>query len=64
MHAIGLYEGHHCDKTPIEMVWAHKKIKRICKDDPTRHGTRREKERETEKGIGRQHTRMDRFRVG
>ena len=49
MHAIGLYEGRHCEKMHIEMVWAHKKIKRICKDDPTGHGTRREKERETEK---------------
>ena len=30
------------------MVWAHNKINRICKDDPKRHGTRIEKERQTE----------------
>ena len=31
------------------MVWAHIKINRTCKDDPTGHGTRKEKERQTEK---------------
>ena len=36
---------HHCEKTQIEMVWAHNKISRTCKDDPTGHGIRREKER-------------------
>ena len=30
----------------IEMVWAHNKINRTCTDDPTGHGTRREKERQ------------------
>ena len=37
----------------IEMVWAHNKINRTCKDDSTGHGTRREKERQTEKEMGR-----------
>ena len=37
----------------IEMVWAHNKINRTCKDNPTGHGTRREKERQTEKEVGR-----------
>ena len=31
------------------MVWAHSEINRTCKDDPTGYGTRREKERQTEK---------------
>ena len=31
------------------MVWAHNKINTIFKDDLTEHGTRREKERQTEK---------------
>ena len=26
------------------MVWAHNKINRTCKDDPTGHGTRRRRE--------------------
>ena len=29
------------------------KINRTCKDDPTGHGTRREKERQTKKHNGR-----------
>ena len=33
---------HHCEKTQIEMVWAHDKINKTCKDDPTGHGTRRD----------------------
>ena len=40
---------HHSEKTQIEMIWAHNKINRTCKGDPTGHGTRREKERETGK---------------
>ena len=40
------------------------KIDRTCKDDPTGHCTRREKERQTEKEMGRQHNRMDRIKVG
>ena len=36
-------------KMQTEMVWAHSKINRTCKDDPTGHCTRREKERQTEK---------------
>ena len=36
------------------MVWARNKINRTCKDDPTGHCTRREKERQTEKEMGRQ----------
>ena len=34
------------------MVWTHKKIKRTYKDDPTGHGTRRKKRRQTEKKWG------------
>ena len=41
--------SHHCEKTQIEMVWAHNKINRTCKDDSTGQGARREKERQTEK---------------
>ena len=47
-----------------EMVWAQNKINRTCKDDPTGHCTRREKERQTEKEMGRQRNGMDRFKVG
>ena len=47
---------HHYEKTQIEMVWAHDKVNRTCKDDPTGHDTRRERERQTEKEMGRQHT--------
>ena len=38
------------------MAWAYDKINGTCKDDPTGstgHGTRREKERKTEKELGR-----------
>ena len=35
------------------MVWAYNKIHTACKDDPTGHGTRRDKERQTEKEMGR-----------
>ena len=35
------------------MVWAHNKINRTCNDGPTGHGTRREKERQTEKEMRR-----------
>ena len=31
------------EETQIEMARAHSKINRTCKDDPTGHGTRREK---------------------
>ena len=51
-------------KTQTEMVWAHNKINRTCKDDPTGPCTRRQKERQTEKEMGRQHNGMDRFKVG
>ena len=34
------------------------------KDDPTGHCTRREKERQTEKEMGRQRNGMDRIKVG
>ena len=44
---------HHCEKTQIEMVWAHSKINRTCKDDPTQHCTWREKESQTQKEIRR-----------
>ena len=38
------------EETQIEMARAHNKINRTRKDDPTGHGTRREKnERQTEK---------------
>ena len=33
--------SHHCEETQTEMVWAHNKINRTCKDDPTGHCTRR-----------------------
>ena len=46
------------------MVWAQNKINRTCKDDPTGHCTRREKERQTEKEMGRQHNEVDRIKVG
>ena len=46
------------------MVWGHNKINTTCKDDPTGHGSRREKERQTEKEMGRQYIRMYRIRVG
>ena len=54
--------SHHCEET--EMVWAQNKINRTCKDDPTGHCTRREKERQTEKEMGRQHNGVDRIKVG
>ena len=47
-----------------EMVWAQNKINRTCKDDPTGRCTRREKERQTEKEMGRQRNGMDRIKVG
>ena len=47
-----------------EMVWAQNKINKTCKDDPTGHCTRREKERQTEKEMGRQHNGVDRIKVG
>ena len=46
------------------VVWAHNKINKTCKDDPTRHGTRREKQRQTEEEIRRQHSGMDTFKLG
>ena len=51
-------------KTQTEMVWAHNKINRTCKDDPAGHCTKREKERQTEKEMGRQRNGMDRFKAG
>ena len=47
-----------------EFTWAQNKINRTCKDDPTGHCTRREKERQTEKEMGRQHNGVDRIKVG
>ena len=44
--------------------WAQNKINRTCKDDPTGHCTRREKERQTEKEMGRQRNGVDRIKVG
>ena len=52
-HWAVLRPYYHCEKTQIEMVWAYNKINRTCKDDPSGHGTRREKERQTEKEMGR-----------
>ena len=45
---------------------AHNKINRtyIDLDDPPGHCTWREKERQTEKEMGRQRNGMDRFKVG
>ena len=63
--AIGPYEDLLTTvKTQTEMVWAHNKINRTSKDGPTGHCTRREKERQTEKEMGRQRNGMDRFKVG
>ena len=56
--------SHHCEETQTEMVWAQNKINRTGKDDPTGHYTRREKERQTEKEVGRQRNGMDRIKVG
>ena len=55
--AIGPYE-----KTQ-EIVWTHNKINRNCKDDSIGHCTRREKERQTEKEMGRQHNGTNGFKV-
>ena len=30
-----------CTSNKIEMLWAHNKINRTCKNDPTGHGTRK-----------------------
>ena len=38
-----------CEEMQVEMVWVHNKINRTCKDDPTRHGTGRENERQIKK---------------
>ena len=54
----------HCEKIQIEMVWAHNKINRTCKDNLTGRGPRRENKRQTEKEMGRQYIRMDRITVG
>ena len=64
--AIGPYEDllTTFEETKTEMVWAQNKINRTCKDDPTGHCTRREKERQTEKEMGRQHNGVDRIKVG
>ena len=43
------------------MVWAHNKINKTCKDDPTGHRTKREKERQTEKDTGRKLTGIGRL---
>ena len=59
-----LWRSHHCEETQTEMIWAQNKINRTCKDDPTGHCTRREKERQTEKEMGRQRNGMDRIKVG
>ena len=42
------------------MVWVRNNVNRTCKDDPTGHCTRREKERQTEKEMGRQSNGIDR----
>ena len=46
-HAIGLYEDliTTVRRQKIEMVWAHNKINRTCKEDPTRPCARREREK-------------------
>ena len=47
------------------MVWVHNKIKTTSKDDRTRYGSRKEKERQAEGEMKRlrQHDGMDRFKV-
>ena len=42
--------------------WTGLKINRTCKDDPTGYCTRREKERQTDKEMGRQCNGMDRIK--
>ena len=37
----------------IEMVWAHNKVNRTCKDDPTGHCTRREEVKTDRKRHGK-----------
>ena len=51
-------------RSKTEMVWAQNKINRTCEDDPTGHCTRMEKERQTEKEMGRPHNGVDRTKVG
>ena len=54
---------HHCEKTHNNWDGIGK-INRTCEDDPTGHSSRREKDRQTEKGMVRQYIRMDTIRVG
>ena len=49
--------------SPVLLSMYHNKINRTCEDGPTGHCTRREKERQTEKEMGRQRNGMDRFKV-
>ena len=64
--AIGPYEDLLTTVKKRKLRWyGHKnKINRTCKDDPTGHCTRREKERQTEREMGRQHNGVDRIKVG
>ena len=64
--AIGPYEVLITTVRKRKLRW-HGHITRsigLAKDDPAGHGTRREKERPTEKEMGGQHIIMDRIRVG
>ena len=49
----------HNKATQTEMVRARNKIYRACQDNPAGHSARREKKRQTEKEMGRQHPGMD-----
>ena len=60
-HAIGPYEDRITTVRKRKLRW-YGHI--TCKDDPLGHGTRREKERQTEKEKWRQYIRMDRIKVG
>ena len=44
---------HHCKKTQIEMVWAHNKINKTCKDDLRYKEGEGKADRKTDKKMGR-----------
>ena len=54
----------HSQTTQTEMVRAHNKIIRACQDNHARNSPRREKMRQTEKKMGRQHPGMDGLNTG
>ena len=46
------------------MIRAHNKLIRACQDNHARHSPRREKTRQTEKEMGKQHSGMDGLDTG